>query len=255
MRNLRSVSMAICIASAVAMPQAANATPIPIAGMNLTLGGVLKTVGLAADLVTLFGIPDNDAGSDSINISASGDETNFNLRIRGTELDDTTTTHLTGTLFGQTVLPGGGVGKVTLWSFDLDMQFWSVQDSLIFNEQILTNGHVMHEIGPHQKDALQGPQLGFNLRVNADDAKNKEVMDTDPLVSLLHPAKHTDELFTSRLHASTESTLVLDEILNWDLTLRARHIPEPSTLTLLLAGMGLGFLRRTIRRQKGPVFL
>lgn len=229
--------LAALLAGAIGMPQTAAAAPMAVTGMALTLGGVLKTIGLVADLVTLFGLSDNDSGSDSITIRASGDATHFDLRIRGTEVDDTTTTKLTGMLFGQTALPGGGTGIVNLWSFNLDMRFLSVQDRLIFNEEVLVNGDLMHEIGPHSMDALQGPPLGYNLRVNADDAVRGVVVDTGPILDMLHPVKHTDELFMSRLRASTDSGIVVDEIADWALTLGATHIPEPSSLAMLLGGV------------------
>jgi len=101
---------------------------------------------------------------------------------------------------------------------------------------VLVNGDLMHEIGPHASDAVQGPPLGFNLRVNADDATGGVVVDTDPILDMLHPVKHTDELFLARLRASTDTGIAVDEIADWDLTLRAIHIPEPSTLAMLLGG-------------------
>lgn len=248
MKFAKKTVLAALLAGAMGMPLAAGASPIPVTGMALTLGGILKTIGLVADLATLFGLADDDSGSDSITIRASGDATHFDLRIRGTAVDDTTTTKLTGMLFGQTALPGGGTGVVNLWSFNLDMRFLSVQDRLIFNEEVLVNGDLMHEIGPHASDAVQGPPLGFNLRVNADDAKGGVVVDTDPILDMLHPIKHTDELSLARLRASTDTGITVDEIADWDLTLRAIHIPEPSTLAMLLGGVlvlaGLPGLRR-----------
>jgi len=237
MKMARKAVLAALLAGAIGMPQTAGAAPMAVTGMALTLGGVLKTIGLAADLVALFGLADDDSGSDNITIRASGDATHFNLRIRGTEVDDSTNTKLTGMLFGQTALPGGGTGTVNLWSFSLDMRFRSVQDSLLFNEDVLVNGDLMHEIGPHAMDALQGPPLGFNLRVNADNAVGGSVVDTDPILTMLHPVKHTDELSLARLRASTDSFLGLDEIADWDLSLSAQHIPEPSSLAVLLGGV------------------
>jgi len=237
-------------ALALLAPAAAAANPVVVSGMTLTLDGVLKTIGLTADLITLFGLSDNDAGSDSITIRASGDETTYDLRIRGTDLDDTVTHKLTGTLFGQASLAGGGTAKVDLWSFSIDLQLKSVQDSLIVNEEIIANGDVRHEIGPHAGDAQQGPPLGFNLRVNADDEVNQVVVDDDPGKPMKHPASHWDTLSTAQLRASTDVFLFQDQIVDWDITLHAGHVPEPGTWALFGAGVAIVCWRR---RRPSPV--
>ena len=243
---------ALFTALALLVPSIASSSPVVVSGMTLTLDGVLKTVGLTADLITLFGLSDNAAGSDSITIRASGDETTYDLRIRGTDLDDTATHKLSGTLFGQASLASGGTAKVDLWSFNIDLQLKSVQDSLIVNEEIIANGDVRHEIGPHPGEAQQGPPLGFNLRVNADNEVNQVVQDDDPSEPMKHAAAHTDTLSTARLRASTDVFLFQDQIVDWDITLHAAHaVPEPGTWVLFGAGAALIGWRRWRPRHPG----
>jgi hypothetical protein len=226
-----------------------------LTGVNLTVNGVLKTIELGADLVTIYGLADNDSGSNSIVVRFSGDEDNFSLRVRGTELDDTTTTRISGEAFGQRQLANGGVGQVRLWSFDMDFQFFSVNDSLVNpNEEIRVNGDIRHEVGPHSGDAAQGPPLGFRLKINADDAVNQVVKNSFPSVSQLHPgtAKHSDKLTRAQLVGTTNALLFQDQIINWDLTLEASHaVPEPITIGTSVAALGVGaVLKRNYAKEQ-----
>lgn len=227
-----------------------------LTGVNLTVNGVLKTIELTADLVTIFGLADNDSGSNSIVVRFSGDEDNFSLRVRGTDLNDTATTRISGEAFGQTQLANGGVGQVRLWSFDMDFQFFSVNDNLFTpNEEIRVNGDIRHEVGPHSGDAPQGPPLGFRLKINADDAVNQVVRNSFPSVTGLHPgtAKHSDKLTRAQLVGTTNALLVQDQIINWDLTLEASHaVPEPITIATAVTALGFGAVlkRKYVKQQK-----
>lgn len=226
-------------------------------GANITVNGVLQTIGLAADLVSLYGLADDDSGSDKITVDFSGDKNNFGLRIRGTDLDDTTTTTISGVLFGEMPLETGGVGQVKLWSFDMDIQFFSVNDSLSnLNEEIRVNGHVKHEIGPDSGDNVQGLALGFRLKINADNEVNEVVSDSFlPPSPELHPGKdkHSDHLTKAELVGTTDVFVFQDQIINWDLTLNARHqVPEPVTIAGSVTALGVGAVlkRKYTKRQK-----
>jgi hypothetical protein len=225
-----------------------------LTGVNITVNGVLKTIGLTADLVSLYGLADNNSGSNSIVVRFSGDEENFSLRVRGTELDDTITTRISGEAFGQSQLANGGVGQVRLWSFDMDFQFFSVNDSLVNrNEEIRVNGDIRHEVAPHSGDAPQGPPLGFRLKINANDAVNQVVRDSFPPVTQLHPgtAKHSDKLTKAQLVGTTNTVLFQDQITNWDLTMEATHVPEPITIAGSVMGLGVGaVLKRKYAKQQ-----
>jgi hypothetical protein len=76
-KNLISFGTTLAILSVSLAPKSANA--VAIAGVNLTVNGIVKAIGLTADLVTLYGLSGSNAGSNSIVTTFSGDEYDFSL--------------------------------------------------------------------------------------------------------------------------------------------------------------------------------
>ncbi|MDB9421795.1 PEP-CTERM sorting domain-containing protein [Microcystis aeruginosa CS-563/04] len=273
-KNLISFGTTLAILSVSLAPKSANA--VAIAGVNLTVNGIVKAIGLTADLVTLYGLSGSNAGSNSIVTTFSGDEYDFSLLIRGTDIKSTVNTPITGQAFGIKNLVGGGTANVPLWSFDVTLQFVSYNDSFVFNDTLTVNGNVRHEIGPDPGDAVQGPPLPFLLKIDADNEVNNKVKETlNPLPKDPHPgtAKHTDELTDATLQGLTSSTLNFDSIDSWNFIVKANHsctatqgnsplslqnsefigcpiVPEPSSVLSLLALGTLGAASTLKRKLK-----
>jgi hypothetical protein len=254
MKKFSYIWAKLALLSVFLAPQSANAATI--AGANLTVDGVLKAIGLAADLVSLYGLTDNNAGSDSIITEFSGNEYDFGLRIRGTEVDDTVNTRVTGEAFGIRQLDGGGTAQVKLWSFDITLQFFAQDDLGGTNDSLIINGSVTHEIGPDPGDNVQGLPLGFLLKIDSDNEVNDLVKATlNPLPQKQHPGipKHIDKLTQVQLEGITSTSFgFIDDIDSWTFELTANHslVPEPSSTLGLLALGTLATVSIVKRKQK-----
>ena len=128
-------------------------------------------------------------------------------------------------------------------------------------DEVFAIGNLRHTFNPHAGESLPGGGIDFALTLSAFDLPGPGQTGTDSADALvLHPGlpKPHKDLFTALLSA-TQSSVVPSQIDRWSFRLEAKHVPEPSTLSLAPA-VGVGLLlscmpgwqrRRRARKARG----
>ena len=140
-------------------------------------------------------------------------------------------------------------------SFEIAGNSWKgsfkVNENAGFFNDILSLSGTFQHIG----DSPFGDILTFNLQLNADDAPiGGGKIFTSKSVSLPHPGIGHSDLFNVSLTATVNNPLFtpFDKITDWNFTLEAKHVPEPSSVLGVLAfgALGAGSLLKRKQKQK-----
>ncbi|MGD9614908.1 MAG: PEP-CTERM sorting domain-containing protein [Alphaproteobacteria bacterium] len=231
------------------------AMPIQLVVGGVTLAGEL--VGLTNTLVGIFGdgakkdnfndtpLYSTDTASPSITITATDTTFDFLLKqpLAVTEFEDDFAAQIKGTaqFFD-------GSGFVDAWTYDLTFTFEACGG--FENCQLDADGVVKHVRKPkgneHAKDGNEGGPLDVDASVSFPFSHvKKDFTGNGELDKALHPLDHTDKLIENRLLATCCETF-FGGIQKWEFELKARHIPEPSSILLLGVAM-FGFLMARLR--------
>ncbi|MGD9615832.1 MAG: PEP-CTERM sorting domain-containing protein [Alphaproteobacteria bacterium] len=155
---------------------------------------------------------------------------------------EATFTHATPVADHVTVIGPLGVN----WRVDLTV----TEDSTLDDELDIT-ATLRHIIPPHGEG--QGPLFTMNWpHIDAGDfAGGAQTVNANILPANPQPhGSHQDEITTASVTFTVDAGVLINDIDNFVIRIAARHIPEPSTLVLLGAGLaGLGLIRR--RRARG----
>ncbi len=229
---------------------AGRAYASPILGSTITFGGVATAVGTAASLLSL--ISADEAPTGMLNLTVSGNETEFSLTLIGGVVTDTTDTSLDfmGVSKGLVQTAGGGMAMADFWKWDLMV---TITNGFI-NDDVAINGFVQHAIDPHPGEVGGGPQLPFSVSIDTKGTTGTPISATSARQQGKHfgTSGHIDILrdpvnpaVGATLTGTVDRGTLIDSITGFTFETGAVHTPEPSTFfTVLLVLASLVLLRR-----------
>ena len=157
----------------------------------------------------------------------------------GTAINSDFNDTFTGTATDTVMLAGGGMATASLWTYQLALNL----ENGAINDSMAIDGFVKHAIGPHPGDDVNGPQLTFNLAVDADKAVStpggQQVSASNASKSLPHTGiGHSDTLTSANLTATVVTSFpgFVDDINGFTFQTMAVHTPEPSMVLLISIG-------------------
>jgi hypothetical protein len=244
LRRSSSISLS-CIAAVTLLAAPAAATPM--LSVSSVLSGASAVISGASDLVSLLGL--GSSAPTKLMFDFSATQTSVSLSLIGTAINSDFNDTFTGTATDTVTLASGGTATVGLWTYQLALNL----ENGAINDSMAINGFVKHAIGPHPGDDVNGPQLTFNLTVDADKAvatpAGQEVSASDAPKSLPHPGltpAHSDILASAGLTATVVTSFpgFIDDINGFTFQTMAVHTPEPTMAFLIAIGCVLLFAYR-----------
>lgn len=144
-----------------------------------------------------------------------------------------------------TIVMQGVISQNEVWALPVVKTpdgFWSFGFTLslnaTLNDEINLVRSLQHVTQPHPgiDNGLGGSYNPVAISINAQNFKDGENTINLPVVFTMHGA-HNDVFFNERLTFTVAQGLFINDIITWQYTLEARHVPEPATLLLLGTGL------------------